>query len=284
MILFAYNSYYWPPSMKKHGHSSQLDLPAWVDSLQSQGIYSFTRKEAINALGISEVALKQAATRLIKKNRIVRILGGFYITIPLEYLSTGMLPGEWFINDLMKYVEQPFYVGLLSAAFLHGAAHQQPQQFQVVTVKPLREIKSKGLAIRFFVKKEFNATPTVRIKTQTGFIAVSTPEATALDLIRYARAIGGMDRVLTVLQELGEAIESSRLIEAARADDNLTYAQRLGWLLERAGFSEVTRGLAEWLNNKNPSPAKLEPSLPIRGSKKDSRWRLLLNSEVESDL
>ena len=27
-----------------------------------------------------------------------------------------MLPAEWFISDLMKYVEQPFYVGLLSAA------------------------------------------------------------------------------------------------------------------------------------------------------------------------
>jgi predicted transcriptional regulator of viral defense system len=270
--------------MKRHSQASQMDFPALVDSLQSQGLYSFTRKEALNALGISEVALKQAATRLIRKNRIVRILGGFYIIIPLEYLSTGMLPGEWFISDLMKYAEQPFYVGLLSAAYLHGAAHQQPQQFQVVTTQPLREIKSKGLAIRFFVKKEFNVTPTVQIKTQTGFISVSTPEATALDLIRYARAIGGMDRVLTVLQELGETIESPRLIEAVRADDNPTYAQRLGWLLEKAGFSEVTRELAEWVNSKNPSPAKLEPSSPIRGSRKDTRWRLLLNSEVESDL
>jgi predicted transcriptional regulator of viral defense system len=270
--------------MKKQGQASQMNLPALVDSLQSQGLYSFTRQEALNALGVSEAALKQAATRLIKKNRIVRVLGGFYVIIPLEYLSTGMLPGEWFISDLMKYVEQPFYVGLLSAAYLHGAAHQQPQQFQVVTTKPLREIKTKGLAIRFFVKKRFSDTPTARIKTQTGFMPVSTPEATALDLISYARAIGGMDRVLTVLQELGETIESQRLIEAVRMDDNPTHAQRLGWLLERAGFSELTRELAEWVNNKNPSPAKLEPSLPIRGSKKDTRWKLLLNSEVESDL
>ncbi|HOS05618.1 MAG TPA: type IV toxin-antitoxin system AbiEi family antitoxin [Syntrophorhabdaceae bacterium] len=270
--------------MKKRGHMPQTDLPAWVDSLQSKGLYFFTRKEAIDTLSVSEVALKQAATRLIKKNRIVRILGGFYIIVPLEYLSTGMLPAEWFISDLMKYVEQPFYVGLLSAAFLHGAAHQQPQQFQVVTTRPLREIKSKSLAIRFFVKKRFNNTRTVQIKTQTGFIPVSTPEATALDLIRYARAIGGLDRVLTILQELGETIQSPKLIEAVRADDNLAYAQRLGWLLERAGFPGTTGELAQWIHEKNPSPARLEPSLPIRGSKKDTRWRLFLNSEVESDL
>lgn len=53
--------------MKKHGHMPQTDLPAWVDSLQSKGLYFFTRKEAIDTLSVSEVALKQAATRLIKK-------------------------------------------------------------------------------------------------------------------------------------------------------------------------------------------------------------------------
>jgi hypothetical protein len=32
------------------------------------------------------------------------------------------------------------------------------------------------------------------------------------------------------------------------------------------------------------SMAKLEPSLPIRGAKKESRWQLLINAEVEADL
>jgi predicted transcriptional regulator of viral defense system len=78
------------------------------------------------------------------------------------------LPAEWFITDLMAYLEQPYYVGLLSAASLHGSAHQQPQQFQIVTTTAQREVRKKGLTIRFFFKTNFNATPVTKIKVQTG--------------------------------------------------------------------------------------------------------------------
>jgi predicted transcriptional regulator of viral defense system len=259
------------------------DLSSWIDSRHSQGLYYFTREEALNVLSTTEIAFKQAVLRLVKKKRVARIRGGFFIIIPLEYANTGVLPAEWFMNDLMNYVGQAYYVGLLSAAVLHGAAHQQPQQFHVVTTKPLREIRFKSLIIHFFVKKRFAITPVIQVKVQTGFIPVSTPEATALDLIRYARAIGGMDRVLTVLHELGEAINPSRLVEVAKGDENLTYAQRLGWLLEKAGYSLLTQELSQWIKEKSPLPAKLEPSLPVRGAKTDSRWKLIINSEVESD-
>ncbi len=259
------------------------DLSSWIDSRQSQGLYYFTREEALNALPTTEVALKQGLLRLVKKKRIARIHRGFFIIIPLEYANTEVLPAEWFINDLMNYVGQPYYVGLLSAAVLHGAAHQQPQQFHAVTTKPLREVQFKNLTIHFFVKKGFAITPVTQVKVQTGFIPVSTPEATALDLIRYARAIGGMDRVLTVLQELGEVMNASELVEVVRRDENLAYAQRMGWLLEKAGYSMLTQGLLQWINEKKPFSAKFEPSLPIRGAKKDSRWRLIINSELESD-
>ena len=152
-----------------------------------------------------------------------------------------------------------------------------------MTTKPLREIRFKSLTIRFFVKKQFTVTPVIQVKVQTGFIPVSTPEATALDLIRYAGSIGGMDRVLTVLNELGEVMNAPKLVEVVKGDENLTYAQRLGWLLEKAGYSALIQELSQWINEKNPLPAKLEPSLPIRGAKRDGRWRLIINSEVESD-
>jgi predicted transcriptional regulator of viral defense system len=270
--------------MAKQKFTSSLDLSTWIDQLQSRGLYYFTREEALKTIKTSETALKQAATRLIKKNRIVRVYSGFYIIIPLEYASTGVLPAEWFIADLMDYVGQPYYVGLLSAAVLHGAAHQQPQQFHVVTDKPLRELRLKNLTIRFFTKVKYEQTPTTKIKVQTGFISVSSPEATAFDLLRYKRALGGIDRVLTVLQELGEKLDATRLQKAAQFDGNVAYAQRLGWLLERAGFSESVTKLAAWVSKKNPFAAKLESSFPIKGAQKDERWRLLINTTVEGDL
>lgn len=112
------------------------DLPSWVDSRQEQGLYFFFREEAIRAIQFTEEAFKKAAARLAKKNRILRICSGFFVIVPLEYRTTGVLPSEWFIADLMAYLAQPYYVGLLSAASLHGAAHQQPQQLQIVTATP----------------------------------------------------------------------------------------------------------------------------------------------------
>ncbi len=263
---------------------SPSKLTSWIDTRQGQGFYYFTREETTQALQMSDAAFKMAVSRLQRKGRIQRILNGFYIIVPLEYRSTRVLPADWFITDLMQHMGRPYYVGLLSAAALHGAAHQQPQQFQVITTGPLRRLQVNNLSIRFFSKSNFKATPVVSLKVQTGYISVSTPEGTAVDLIRYARSIGGLDRALSVLQELGEVMNREKLLEAVKTDGNLTYGQRLGWMLSKAGHSELTVGLAEWVRERNPLPARLDPSLSVRGAGKDDRWRLLINTDVESDL
>lgn len=260
------------------------DLPSWVDSRQEQGLYFFTREEAISTLQFTEEAFKKAAARLAKKNRILRIRSGFFVIVPLEYRTTGVLPAEWFIADLMAYLEQPYYVGLLSAASLQGAAHQQPQQFQIVTTTPQREVLKKSLAIRFFFKTNFNATPVAKIKVQTGHIPVSSPEATAIDLIRYARSIGGLDRAMTVLQELAETMNAAKLIEAVKAEGNLVCAQRLGWLMEKSGHCALVEELAQLIAVDHPPFTRLDPSLPAGKAEKNIRWRLWINTDVEGDL
>ena len=56
--------------MAKQKPSSSLDLSAWIDQRQSQGLYHFAREEALKTLKTSETALKQAATRLIGKGGV----------------------------------------------------------------------------------------------------------------------------------------------------------------------------------------------------------------------
>ena len=63
------------------------------------------------------------------------------------------LPATWFIDALMKHFSQEYYVGLLTAAALHGAAHQQPMTFQVITDKRTRNITVGELFIEFICKK-----------------------------------------------------------------------------------------------------------------------------------
>src|SRR5450756_2149080 len=104
-------------------------LPGWVNAKQSRGIYVFIREEALRELKMTEMAFRKSVSRLADKGRVVRIRSGFYSIVPLEYEASGTVPPEWFVDDLMAHIGQPYYVGLLSAAVLHGAAHQQPQQF-----------------------------------------------------------------------------------------------------------------------------------------------------------
>ena len=259
-------------------------LDKWVSALPSQGRYTFTKGEAANLLSMSDAAFKRAASRMSAAKRVARIHGSFYVVIPLEHAAVGIIPADWFIVELMRHMGQPFYVGLLSAAEYHGAAHQRPQKFQIVTDKPLREIACRGVGIRFFVKQKVSITATMNVKGVTGYIPVSTPECTAIDLLRYSRHVGGLGSVLTVLQELGESIDAASLAKAAEAAGNVTYAQRLGWLMERAGFAGKTGPLADWVTKRKPPPAKLEPSLPLRRATRDPRWNLLVNAQVEGDL
>jgi len=85
-----------------------------------------------------------------------------------------------------------------------------------------------------------------------------------------------------VLQELGETIDAKKLLEATRKDGNLAYAQRLGWLMEKAGHTNV-EALSRWVADQKPLPARLDPSQPIKGARKDDRWQLLINATVEGD-
>jgi len=255
----------------------------FVDELQSSGRYTFHKEQAIAALGVSEIAFVKSARRLAAKKRIVAARRGFYVIVPVEYRDAGSPPASWFVDDLMKFHSRPYYVGLLSAAALHGAAHQQPQEFQVVTDTRLRSATVGRNRIRFFLKWRFAETPTTEVKTETGTMRVSTPEATALDLVRYVGRVGHLGNVATVLAELSERINASDLVKAAQTEVELSVVQRVGFLLDRFGSARVTEPLAQWLATMRLRPVPLRPEQKPKTNEKDARWQIVLNERVEVD-
>jgi predicted transcriptional regulator of viral defense system len=258
-------------------------LASWVDALQSTGRYTFDRGEAIAALGMSRLMLKKAVKRLATKRRIVVPRRGFYVIVPIEYRAAGAPPPSWFVDDLMRHLGKPYYVGALSAAGLHGAAHQQPQEFQVVTRAAARSVVAGRARIKFLGKRHHDRTPTRAMKTETGTMLVSTPEATAIDLLRYAPSAGGLANVATVLAELAERIDPVRLVETAEADGQLVFAQRLGYLLERVGAREQARKLAKLVTEGSLRNTPLRAGQATRGCPVDRRWRVVVNEQVEMD-
>ena len=77
--------------------------------------------------------------------------------------------------------------------------------------------------IRFVKKARVATTPTVRVNTPTGQMRVSSPEATAIDLVRYPEHAGFLSNVATILRELVERIDGRELLRVATADAETAY-------------------------------------------------------------
>lgn len=78
-------------------------LSDFVDDLQVQGRLTFTREEAMAALGVSADALKLAAWRLAKRGRLVSPRRGYYVIVPLEYRKDGAPPLDLWLPDLLRF-------------------------------------------------------------------------------------------------------------------------------------------------------------------------------------
>lgn len=69
--------------------------------------------------------------------------------------------------------------------------------------------------------ERLDEVPVQRLNTPRGTITVSTPEATALDLVDYQHHAGGLSQVTTVLAELAEKINDEKLAVAAAPRENV---------------------------------------------------------------
>ena len=71
-----------------------------------------------------------------------------------------------------------------------------------------------------------------------------------------------MSQVATVLGELVEKIDASKLVQAAEAEGESAVAQRLGYLLERMGAAKAATKLAKWVDRRSPKTVLLAPDKP----------------------
>lgn len=265
--------------------SQFVSLSAYMDALQRKGVYTFLGVDAIKVLNISDVAFASAANRLIRKKRLVRPRHGFYVIVPVEYQIDGAPTPDWYIDELMSYQKQPYYVALLSAAALHGAAHQQPQVFQVITNKPLRSLRIGRARIEFYTKKNIKSDESEKMKVPTGYMQVATPEMTALDLIQHVKAAGYLNNIATVLSELIEKINGQKLLQLVNIEIKLPFIQRLGYLLELVDSpNELINPLNEWVKAQHPRFTPLRPDKSFKHSPKNNKWQIYNNENVEKDL
>lgn len=250
-----------------------------VDGLASVGRHAFTSAEAQGALGTSDKATQAKLRRLRARGEIATPLRGYHVILSPEYRGQGCRPPIQVVDGLATHLGFSYYVALLSAAELHGAAHQRPQRFQIMLPVAHRTILCGLSAIDCAVRHNLPDIPVIVRNTPTGTVRVASPEATALDLVGYADRCGGLDNVATVLAELAERMDPDALAEVVGCSP-MPWAQRLGHLLDRVGADALAEGLHARIADVE-RVVELDPARPMTGAPRDLRWRVAVNIKVE---
>ena len=119
-------------------------------------------------------------------------------------------------------------------------------------------------------------------KTDTGTMKISSAALTALDLVRYPQASGGIDIVATVLSDFGQKIDPEQLA-ALSAVVERPVVQRLGYLLDHLGHDSLTGPMLESLRARGAlSWTELDrheardPDFAPEPRQRDLRWRIVV--------
>ncbi len=269
------------------GHMMTLD--DYIKGLTARGRAYFTAQQAINELGISPAALHSRVHRLKLKGEIASPAKNLFVPISAEYHQMGCIPAADLAVILMRYLDQEYYVGLLSAAMYHGASHQKPQIFQVVVNKQIPALHIGTVSIEFIFKKDIHNLPSNTITVKSGYMNISSPEVTAMDLMLYPHRIGGINAIATILSELIETLDPDKLISLAKAQHAKSWAQRLGWILDQIDTLDNEKKelllikLLSFLKNQKLYFIPATPELSIAGCNRNKKWKIIENTTVESD-
>lgn len=253
--------------------------------VRTNGRFSFTLEDLKRDIPKSIKNIRKDLDRLREKGDIINIRRGFYTIIPDEYRNMGVIPVEFYIDELMKYLNKTYYVGLYSAAMFHGAAHQQPQEFFIISEKPKpRKISNDSFLINFTEKRNFPLFGIEDKKTDTGYFKMSNVELTFLDLIYFEQSLGGYNRIISILEELSESMNPTKMKEVLKNNFPLSVFQRAGYIAENVlGNTKLAAVLENKLAKLNFKTVLLKSSEEKNGER-NAKWNLIINTDIENDL
>ena len=264
-----------------------MTIRDWIHQREIQGLATFTTEDVVAAFPDLDIQLlRNNLYRAGKAGIITQPYRGFYVIIPPHYAAKSVVPPVYYIDQLMAYLKKPYYIGLLSAAEMLGAAHQRPQYFSVMTTIPQLHTQKQAI-LDWTYRASINSALLQTRNSETGTVFLSNPELTALDLVQYEQRIGGLSRAATIIEELSEQTSWNGAAQNGLiAQSTLATVQRLGYILEHvlqnqeqadALYTEL-RQVAPKLNRFPLSSRK-----SADGAEIDKRWSILINTEIDID-
>lgn len=267
-------------------NTPNMSLNDWITEQEKRGITTFSFQKIRNVFSErSEKALKTDINRLVVSKRIQFVYKGFYVIIPTQYQLKGIVPPSYYINELMDYLGKPYYIGLLSAAALYGASHQRVMVTQIVTTGPRPRTSNKNTLLNWNYRMQIPNELLESRNAEMGRINYSSAELTAVDIVQFASNIGGYQRASTVLAELVDMVDVSK-IEGVLPYTTATTLQRLGYLLEFVLFEqEKADELYAIMKKQNGyfNAVLMSSEHPSLENAESNRWRINMNIDIEID-
>jgi len=255
----------------------------FIDGRLASGHLTFPLADLARETGLSLAAAKNQLRRLGRRVSRVSPMHPFFVIVGPEHAAMGAPPLNGWLDDYFKWLSRPYYLALQSAAATYGSAPQALQVTQVMTDHPRREITMGRLRIRFFVKRGVERTPTQPLANAYAPLNVSTPEATAFDLVRYAPRIGGIGRAMETLLPLLPRLRIFAMKRLLETENETSTAQRLGYILEQTGKTVLAETIHAWLPRQiSVIPLVAVPKAGLKNAVTIKRWRLLNNSGESS--
>ena len=264
----------------------RLTISEYIKRLQSFEEYSFSLEEAMENSSKDAIAVKREISRLTEKKDLINLRKGFYLIIPPRYATSEKLPIQLYAGKLFKYLYRRYYVGLYSAARIHGASHQQSQRdYLIIEVPKLNAIRKKNFDIQFFTTGNWPRTNIETKKSDAGEYDISSPALTFIDLIHHHTKIGGLNRILASLEELTEEIKEQDILSLTSWYEHKSTLQRAGFLLEEfTGKNPLADIIFEKLKQQLFYPVLLSPRKNQKPGSANNRWKIDINIRLESDI
>jgi predicted transcriptional regulator of viral defense system len=263
-----------------------MNAKEYIKYLLSIESYSFSVDEISKATDGTANSLKFELHRLSEKGEVINLRKGFYLIITPRYSTSKKIPIQLYCEKLFKYLNRSYYIGLFSAAKIHGASHQQVQRDYLITDQPkFNDISKNTIDIRFFTTRNWPDKNIQLKKSDAGIYKISSPALTIVDLIHHQTKLGGINRMLACIEELAEELTRADMEELLEWYPNKSTLQRFGFLLEELEINENSQELI-YANLKSSKffPVLLSPKPKEKAGAVDNRWKIDINVKLESDL
>lgn len=267
----------------QHTEPGSVKATNAADWALSHGITKLTTEEMAHLIGVPANQVSQRMAPLRRRAEIFSPARGLWIPIPAEYRTWGAPDPFTYIDETMAFLEVNYCIGWLSSAAFHGASHHAAQTFQVATSRHIQD-RSFGRSRLQFLSRSYVNGVTASKETSTWSSArVASAGTTMLMVVSDMDICGGLDNVANIVIELAE--ENPGFASGLAKDMHLfpdAAARRVGWMLDAFGDGAPTE-VEQYCASLRSSLSFLSPNSE-RSGRLESKWDLIINQKVNSDI